>query len=185
MKYYNSQIEFVQNEQEFLSSTKEETVIVTLEKTEAIYGKDDSCNTEWCKENNIPFIHQSKLNGGGCIIGVKGNIFLDIKRLNKGGECLSDKFSKALAQYFISKGFNSARCNNNDVLIDTYKVASGCECMEGNFLYMGYQISIYQDIEIIKHACNKPMIKIPKALSEYGITTEEMLSFCESYWKQN
>ena len=70
-------------------------------------------------------------------------------------------------------------------MIDNYKVASGCECMEGDFLYMGYQISIYQDIEIIKHACNKPMIKIPKALSEYGITTEEMLSFCESYWKQN
>ena len=46
MKYYNSQIEFVQNEQEFLSSMEEETVIVTLDKTEAVYGKDDSCNTE-------------------------------------------------------------------------------------------------------------------------------------------
>lgn len=185
MKYLNSQIDFVKNEQQFLSSHNEETVIVTLEQTEAIYGKDDSCNIQWCNEHNVPYIHQAKLNGGGCIIGVKGNIFLDVKRMNKGGECLADRFSKALRDYFISKGLNSARCDNNDVLIDNYKVASGCECMEDDYMYMGYQISIFQDIETIKYACNKPMIKIPKALSEYGITTEEMVSFCETYWKNN
>jgi hypothetical protein len=29
------------------------------------------------------------------------------------------------------------------------------------------------------------MIKVPKALSEYGITTEEMVKFCEDYWTKN
>ena len=49
---------------------------------------------------------------------------------------------------------------------------------------MGYQISINQDLDVIKHACTKPMEKIPKALSEYGITTEEMVKFCEDYWAE-
>ena len=26
------------------------------------------------------------------------------------------------------------------------------------------------------------MVKIPKALSDYGITTEEIVNFCENYW---
>jgi hypothetical protein len=29
------------------------------------------------------------------------------------------------------------------------------------------------------------MVKIPKALSEYGITTDEMVDFIEDYWNNN
>lgn len=184
IQFFDSQIAFVEQEDKFLSSTNDETAIIVLKQTEAIYGADDSCNTEWCCKNNVPFIHQSKLQTGGCIIGVKGNIFFDIKRFNTNYN-ISDKFAIALKDYFISKGLNSARCDNNDVLIDDFKVASGCEHIENGYHYMGYQISIYQDIETIKHACNKPMIKIPKGLNEYGITTEEMVEFCKKYWSEN
>jgi hypothetical protein len=182
IKRFNSQVEFVNNEREFLDSPNEETVIVILNQTEAIYGADDSCNTQYCDEHNIPYAHQGKLQRGGCIIGVKGNIFIDAKRKLNGGECIADTFSKALAQYFKGKGLESARCDNNDVLVDGYKVASGCETIHNGFNYMGYQISLYQDLETIKNVCNKPMVKIPKALSEYGITTDEMVHFIEEYW---
>ena len=77
------------------------------------------------------------------------------------------------------------RCDNNDVLIDGYKVASGCDTNVDGWAYMGYQISINQDIETIKHACNKPMVKVPKGLGEYGITTKEMVEFCKKYWNNN
>lgn len=177
----DSQIQFVENETEFLNSSNEQVAIVVLKQTEAIYGADNSCNTEWCEENNIPYAHQDKLQGGGCIIGVKGNIFIDAK-IKPIGECISDKFSKALTDYIKNKGLKTVRCDNNDVLIDGFKVASGCETYVEGWKYMGYQISIYQDIEIIKNVCNKPMNKVPKALSEYGITTEEMILFCEKYW---
>lgn len=179
-----SQIEFVKNENTFLNSPNNEVVIVVLNNTEAIYGADGSCNVEWCDENNIPYVHQEKLQGGGCIIGVKGNIFIDVK-IKQDGEALADKFSKALCNYFLSKGLKSVRCDNNDVLVDNYKVASGCESTINGWQYMGYQISINQDIETIKHACNKPMVKIPKGLREYGITTEEMTNFCKVYWNNN
>ena len=175
----------MKNEKEFLDSPNEETVIVVLKQTEAIYGADDSCDTKWCDENNVPYAHQGKLQGGGCIIGVKGNLFIDAKRKANGGECLSDKFSKALAEYFKGKGLESVRCDNNDVLVDNYKVASGCETNENGWKYMGYQISINQDIDTIKNACNKPMVKIPKGLGKYGITTDEMVRFCKKYWKNN
>ena len=184
IKEYTSQIEFVNNEGEFLNSSNEETAIVVLNQTEVIYGKDDSCNVQWCIDNNIPYSHQEKLQGGGCIVGVEGNIFIDAKRTPK-GICVSDAFSKALEQYFKGKGLTSVRCDNNDVLIDGYKVASGCESNINGFQYMGYQISINQDIETIKNACNKPMEKTPKGLGEYGITTDEMVEFCKRYWSNN
>ena len=156
-----SQIEFVGMEDEFLDTLDNETAIVTLNQTEVVYGADDSCNTEWCDNNNIPYVHQGKLQGGGCIVGVKGNIFIDAKRaLTDDAECLSDKFSKALGEYLKDKGLNSVRQDNNDVLVDDYKVASGCETVINGFKYMGYQISINQDMETIEHACNKPMAKV-------------------------
>lgn len=179
-----SQIEFVEMEDEFLNSENNETAIIVLKETEAVYGADDSCNTEWCDANNIPYIHQYRLKRGGCIIGVKGNIFIDVKRAidNVDSECLSDKFSKALCEYLKTIGLNSVRQDNNDVLVDGYKVASGCETFVNDFKYMGYQISINQDLEVIKHACNKEMVKEPKGLSEFGVTTEDMVAFCEEYW---
>jgi len=46
--------------------------------------------------------------------------------------------------------------------------------------------SILKNVCIVKrfkkHICKKEMVKIPKALSDYGITTEEIVDFCEAYW---
>ena len=183
----SSQIEFVKNEDEFLNSENNETAIIVLDKTEAVYGADGSCNIEWCNENNVPYVHQYRLQGGGCIVGVKGNIFIDAKRLldDEDSECLSDKFSKALCEYLKVIGLDSVRQDNNDVLVNGYKVASGCESIVNGFKYMGYQISINQDIELIKHVCNKEMVKEPKGLGEFGVTTEGIVAFCEEYWKNN
>ena len=56
IKEYDSQIEFVKNEDEFLNSSDNETALITLKQTEVCYGADDSCNVEYCKENNIPSV---------------------------------------------------------------------------------------------------------------------------------
>lgn len=126
------------------------------------------------------------MHNGGCIIGVKGNIFINIKRkLTNGGECLGDRFSKVVCAYLKNKGLNSVRCDNNDILVDNYKVGSCVETSVNNFQYMAFQVSIHQDIETIKHACTKPMVKVPKGLSEYGITTEKMVDFVKNYWNNN
>ena len=57
--------------------------------------------------------------------------------------------------------------------------------MVNGYNYLGYQISINQDIEAIREICDKKSVKPPKALSDWGITTEEIEKFCEEYWTNN
>lgn len=184
IQYTNSQIEFHKKYMEdFLNSDEEGVKIAIMDRTEALYGGDWTIDKEWCNKNSIPYSQGKLIQNTGCIIAVKGNVLLDVKKKFKGGECLCDKFSKYLVQYFKDKGMNSVRQDNNDVLVDDFKVASGAEVtLPNGFQYVAYQISINQDIETIKHACLKPMVKVPKALSEYGITTEEIVKLCEDYW---
>ena len=44
-------------------------------------------------------------------------------------------------------------------------------------------VSVISQLDHIKTICRKPMVKVPKGLSEWGITTEEVeqmfLEFCE------
>lgn len=182
--FYNSQIKFIKDIDNFIKSENEVCKITIMDNTEAIYIDEGTCDLEWCKHNSIPFARQTYFSNAGCIIAVKGNIFIDAK-VKVNGENITDVFSKELCKYFISKGLTSVRCDNNDVLIDNYKVASGCESTIGNFNYMGYQISINQDLEIIKNVCKKEMVKVPKALSDYGITTDEMSKFCINFFNKH
>lgn len=182
--FYYSQIKFINDIDNFIKSNDEICKITVMNNTEAIYIDEGTCDLEWCSKNTIPFARQTYFSNAGCIIAVKGNIFIDAKvKVNK--ENASDVFSKVLCKYFIDKGLKSVRCDNNDVLIDGYKVASGCESMVDNFNYMGYQISINQDLETIKNVCKKKMVKVPKALSEYGITTDEMVKFCIDFFNSH
>ena len=181
-----SQIDFFnEHEEDFVSSSKNETAIAIIENTEVIYNNNSGCNTEYCDEHNIKY-YMGKINSIGTGVVTKGSIVLTVKRkMENGGESLSDSFSKALSEYFVKKGLPSVRQDNNDILVEDGKVASGGEIIINGFNYMGYQISINQDVEAIKNICTKPMVKIPKALSEYNITTEEIKDFCVDYWSKN
>ena len=182
----SSQINYVNNYEENIINDNNiihNATVVTLENTEVCYGIENSCNLEYCKENNIPYVWQKKLNLGGCIVGTKGNLFIDVKSLYDEDHNIVIEFANSLVDYFKSKGLNSVRCDNNDIMIDDYKVASGADFNYNHQMhYMGYQISINQDIELIQNICNKPMLKTPKGLSDYDITTEEMRQFCIDYW---
>lgn len=186
MKIYNSEIEFHHEEiDRFLSSYEDGFKITVMDRTEALYGDDATIDKEWCDSHNIPYLKVDLLSHIGCIIAVSGNILLDIKKKCDGGESICDKFSKCLCEYFKGRGMNSVRMDNNDVLVDDYKVASGAEVtLPNGFQFVAYQISIYQDLDTITHACTKPMVKVPKGLDEYGITTQEMVDFCNDYWTE-
>lgn len=185
IQYSTSQIEFYKEYiDSFLKSKDEELNLTIMHETEALYGNETSINKQWCDENNVPYLQKPLFQNVGCIVASEGNVLIDLKEKAIDGQCISDKFAKDLMEYFKSKGLDSVRQDNNDVLIDDFKVASGAEVtLPTGLQYMVYQININQDLEVIKHACTKPMIKIPKALSEYGITTKEMSEFCINYWK--
>lgn len=129
---------------------------------------------------NLPYF-------GGTIVVEEGDI--DIVYI---GDFFKNTFAFDFTNYFVkwlqNKGLNAIK-DNNDILIDNYKVYG----MSNQGFFFGGQkadfihIGINTNLENIKEICTKPMIKIPKGLSEYGITTEEveqvLLDFCNNYNK--
>ena len=93
-----------------------------------------------------------------------------------------DRFMTHLVDWLKAKGLN-AELVGNDVLVDGYKVSAYCVTRYGRIDYTGVFIGINTHLDDIKAICRKPMKKVPKGLSEYGITSEEVekmfLEFCE------
>jgi hypothetical protein len=93
---YASQVSFHNNIDAFLSSKNEQTKITVLDNTEAFYGDETQCNVDYLKQSNIAYSNPKTFINVGCIVGVKGNVIVDVTRKTNGGECLSDKFAKSL-----------------------------------------------------------------------------------------
>ena len=175
--------DYLETAQQFINSSESETAIAALENEEVIYQDEEMCNVQYLEENNITHF---KFNFPcRCIVAAKGNVMLVIKRPHEGGKSLVDKFSEVLCEYLKNRGIAPIECDKNDIMVDGYKTASAVQTQINNWDFVCYQISINQDLETIKNVCKKPMIKVPKGLGEYGITTEEMLKFCTDYWNQH
>jgi hypothetical protein len=163
------------------------SVIVIHDKTEVSYGIENDVNFEYCKEHDIPLLDLKRT--GGAIVYFAGNVsWADVRPNNyptfKTPEIL---FLKKLTAYLIEKGLN-ATLEDNDIMVDGYKVASGCSInLPPTFerTFSSAQICINCDLETIKNICLKPMNKTPKGLSEYGITTEEIEQFVRNYFTNN
>lgn len=151
------------------------------ENTEVNYGDQNDCDLEYCREHKINAFMMSR--NGGTIVCSKGNIGISaITPIKWGWQC--NNFIIAFIDYLKSFNLN-VTTNNNDILIDGYKVASCVELRVGENLhaiYSTYQISINQDLEAIRHICKKEMVKVPKALSDYGFSTEQIENWCNEYW---
>jgi len=175
-----------ENLQQLLTDKQEHFEVMVHKETEVAYGWDEDFNKKYCDEHNIPYYAQKR--DGGTIICAKGNIGIAFVYNNqKYKKWMLVKLLDDLCNYFIQRGLKATR-SRNDILIDGYKVASGCGYnLEPDYKwsYEGAQISINQDINAIKNICLKPMIKIPKALSDYNITLDELLNFIDSWKKEN
>lgn len=125
------------------------------------------------------------LYNGGIIVGNNGDMafahFGDIE--NGWMMCFANHF----VDWLKAKGLN-AEYKKNDVLVDGYKVCGLCTTRYGRIDYTTGFISLNVNLDHIKAICKKPMEKVPKGLSEYGITTEEVekmfLAFCKEQSKE-
>ena len=104
------------------------------------------------------------------------------------GHCgtIDNDWCSRFIHYFVNwlnKRGLQATTEKNDILVDGYKVCGMCVTRYGLIDYSCGLIGINTNLEHIKQICTKPMVKVPKGLSEYGITTEEVeqmfLDFCE------
>lgn len=132
----------------------------------------DIGNTEFIAANNIKSIYFD--TGGGCII-----CFPDDLGILHFSTDYDDNFSVVVTEkvivYLISKGLNVTQ-DGNDVLIDGYKVFStGRVNYNQRVVMTAIHVSINCDAELVDKICLKPMHKKPIGLSEYGITSNEIL----------
>lgn len=110
----------------------------------------------------------------GAIVNMTGDISVCITTwglCDKGAE-----ICQAVADILKERGIE-VTFDVNDVLADSKKVASYCSVPQASgWVQTVAHISIGKmDLELVKAICTKPMVKIPGALSEYNITTEDIL----------
>lgn len=182
---YSSLKTFCDNVYAYKQEKQERLTIAVQATDEVSYGFDKGCDIDYCIQNNIPVFDRN--GAGGTIVHAKGNISFDyIYSHDKIATFVSLDFLNDLADYLKEKGL-SVEVANNDILVDGYKVAS---CAEDNlppdFRWCNsiVQISINQNMELIQRVCLKPMVKVPKGLGDYGITTDEMLKFVCTWFNE-
>lgn len=118
-------------------------------------------------------------NNGGTILTLPGDFEIGHWYVHDNGWC--QRFAEYFVNWLKAKGLN-AEYTDNDILVDNCKVCGTCVTRYGRIDYTGIHIGINTNLDHIKAICKKPMKKVPKGLSEYGITTEEVeqmfLEFC-------
>lgn len=183
MKLINSLKDWCERLDEMLADGEEHLALIVHLETEIAYGWNEDVNLDYCLEHGIPAFNQKR--NGGCIVCSQGNVgigFIYNNHVYKEWVCVH--LLRDFAEWLTERGLD-VRYEKNDVLIDGCKVASGCGYnIPPDFIrsYEGVQISVNQDLETIKSVCKKKMEKIPKALSEYGITTEEVYRWVSGWF---
>lgn len=149
-----------------------------VEHPVVIVHRKSQVDEEMC--NNLGYEIIESYNNGGTIVSNEGDVLIGHFYHPENG--WKDRFVSYFVDWLKAKGLN-AEFVDNDVLVDGYKVCGMCVTRYGRIDYTGGIISMNVNLEHIKAICKKPMKKIPKGLSEYGITTEEVeqmfIDFCE------
>ena len=150
---------------------------VVIERPVAIVHRASQVDEEVCKELDYEIVESYN---GGTILANKGDIIFS--HLDEPENGWLFRFANHFADWLKGKGLN-AICEGNDILVDGYKVCGLCITRYGRIDFSSAIIGINTNLDHIKAICRKPMNKVPKGLSEYGITTEEVeqmfLDFCE------
>lgn len=151
---------------------------VVIERPVAIVHKKSQVDEDVC--NSLGYKIVESYNNGGTICASHGDIIFSHLDEPENGWIFS--FKDYFVEWLKSKGLN-ATYEDNDVLVDGYKVCGLCITSYGRIDFSSAIIGINTNLDHIKAICKKPMKKVPKGLSEYGITTEEIeqmfLEFCE------
>lgn len=166
--------EFSENFEEYLKQDK--IFISHNNEMYVLRSTENDLNEEYCKEHNITIIDIN--HEGGTIVLDKTAIGLAYIGYDK---TLTHQRNVMLriADWICSKGVD-AKYIDNDIIIDGYKVCSAGTRAFDTFTYTTIHFSLHNDPGIISQVCLKPMLKIPRGLSDYGIKEEDVLDFVKT-----
>lgn len=139
----------------------------------------DAVNADVCAEYGYTVIDTK--HTGGAVVVSEGDV--SVIHFGEVGNSVMHDFVMYLLDKYKARGLD-ATYEDNDVLIDGYKISGVSATVYGGIKYSTIHVGINTDVEQIRAICKKPMQKIPRGLSEYGITTEEIeqmfLEFCSN-----
>ena len=173
-----TQTEWIGEATKFIQGGLHRIAYVVVERPVAIVHRTYQVDTDECEDLGYEVVES--YNNGGTIISNAGDVLIGhFAELDNGWR---DRFATYFLGWLKAKGLN-ADYVSNDIVVDGYKVCGLCITRYGRIDYTGGIIGINTNLDHIKAICKKPMVKVPKGLSEYGITTEEVeqmfLAFCE------
>ena len=154
----------------YISNEKEEIIYCVSDGLYIFRSQNGAINDKYLTGNhNIIELGQS----GGTIVQSEGDVGLALFKYN-GWNQAKEWFAR-IYDYLKNKGLD-IEINGNDLITEgKYKVAAYATIHVGNNkIYSTIQISLNANPNLINDICLKPMVKIPKGLSEYGITTQEI-----------
>lgn len=165
--------------QSFITNKKHGFAYCTHNKKSVLIAKPDAVDRELCAE--LGYNIMETMHTGGVVVVADGDMSV-IHFGNIGDRCMLD-FAEYLVEQYKARGLNAA-FDGNDVLVDGYKISGLSATPYGHIQYSTIHIGINTSLDDIKTICTKPMVKIPKGLGEYGITTDEIeqifLDFCNA-----
>ena len=147
----------------------------------AIVGRNGGSNIDRIRKHGIRMVEIN--HEGGTIVASPGDISIGIFTKDyKGREYRDDIVIKIINR--LRENGHDASIDGNDVVIDGRKVVGYGSRRFGNILYTAIHIAVNTDLELIKAVCTKDMNKIPDALSNYGIYTEDVLGIMSDVFGQ-
>lgn len=145
--------------------------------------QNNNINSDYAKKYNAQILNFP--NDGGAIVTSAGDF--DLGYFSKDiDNKFNEQLSKSLAEYLTEHGVNTQIIDNDLIIDGMYKCGSFSSRRFGDLIYSAFHVSINVDLQMIRDICVKKMSlsKIPKGLSEYGITTEKIKSFVEDFIKK-
>ena len=157
---------------------------VVIESPVAIVHRKTQVDEAICKELGYEIVES--YNNGGTILANPGDIIFS--HLAEPGNGWLLRFKDYFVNWLKTNELNAV-CEDNDILVDGYKVCGLCITRYGRIDFSSAILAVNTNLDHIKQICRKPMKKVPKGLMDYGITTEEVeqmfLDFCEQDTKNN
>lgn len=150
---------------------------VVIERPVAIVHRERQVDKDICQELGYEVVES--YNNGGTILANPGDMIMS--HLYEPDNGWIFRFADYFVEWLKERGLNAV-FEDNDVLVDGYKVCGICITRYGRIDFSSAFIGLNTNLDHIKAICRKPMKKVPKGLSEYGITTDEIeamfLEFC-------
>lgn len=158
-----------------ISSERKRIIVDSPQQTYVLLG-DGEIYEEYTRTHNLQVLNTP--HTGSSIVIFSGDI--EIAHFGGHENGFGRNFVDSFCQWLKNKGL-SAENDSNDLLVDGYKVLGWSTRIFGKTVYTAVHIGINTNLDTIAKVCKKPMLKIPKGLAEFGVTTKEVSEWITSF----